>query len=133
MTEAVDKLSRVAVVLDFIVVEENVNEPRPLSESVERLEDHGQYGLYTVLCQLRVLYSRWTTTQHQEVSLSTERLRDDHHDDLASVIQSSLSGTTLSTVTRASHRHLRVYAILENLGYLLLYLADRFGRLHATL
>jgi hypothetical protein len=110
--DAINKLSRVAVLLDFVATEEHLHEPRPLTHSVELIQDNPEYGLYTILCRLHGIYA---------AAMSIERgIRiQDNPVETASYV-------TLTAASRSSHRHMRAYSILYDLTGLLHQLARCF-------
>ena len=105
---AINQLSFVAVLLDFVVLEETRYEPRPLTASIERIEENPHYGLYNVLCHLHVIHTVSSTSSRNDVVVTPPRV-------------------TLTTIRRASFRHLRVYSILHDFSSIVLHLADEFS------
>jgi hypothetical protein len=121
VTDAIDKLSRVAVLLDLIAVEEQL-EPRPLTSSIDRIADDSRYGLYTILCQLHVVFNAAT---------SLVDVGDLHARHQTAI--NAASQLTLTNEQRPASRHIRAYTILYDFKQLLMHLTVRFNNLHRVL
>jgi hypothetical protein len=118
VSETVDQLSRVAVLLDLVAVEETQYEPNPLTVNILHLQDHPHHGIFTILCQLHAFWAA--------VSSSNQRAS------FIARLDSEASQLTLSSTSHRSHRHLRTYSILHDLEHLLLRLTMRFNSLIAA-
>lgn len=105
VAETIEQLSRVAVLLDLVAVEETQNEPDPLADYFRRLHDHPGHGIYNVLCRLHGFWA--AIVGHDQLMATLDRLVD-----VASLL-------TLTETRQPSHRHLRSFAILRDLGELL--------------
>jgi hypothetical protein len=108
--DTIEKLSRVAVLLHLVVVEEELYEPQPLTAAIQRIEDDAEHGLYTVLCHLQIIAGR---TSHTDASSAVD----------------AASSLSLNAASRAAYRHLRAYSIFEDASQLLLHLTVRFSAL----
>jgi len=106
------KLSRVAVFLGLLRLEEERHEPRPFNDALERIEDHAEYGLYGILCRLHVV--------HRLASALNDTAGDrDRGVELAAGIDEALAGVELIHASRPAHRHLRTVSIISDFAQLL--------------
>ena len=110
--DAIEQLSHTATLIDLLVVEEEVNEARPLTSSIERIEDGPEHGLYAVLCRLHVIAAGASSPSRAIDGPSGTR-----------------GAVTLPPLTRSSSRHTRALSILGDVTELLRLMTARFDRL----
>jgi len=113
VAQMTSQLSRVAVFVSLLRLEEERNEPRPFLEALERLEDHAEHGLYGILCRLHVIH---------RLSSALNGTTGDDGVDLAANIDAALAGVELVETPRSSERHLRMISIISDLAQLLQHL-----------
>jgi len=113
VADVTPKLSRVAVFISLLRLEEERHEPRPFKDELERIEDHSEHGLYGILCRLHVV--------HRLASAFNGTTNDDGVD-LAANIDAALAGVQLVEASRPAHRHLRTVSVITDLAQLLQHL-----------
>jgi len=104
------KLSRVAVFIHLLRLEERHLEPRPFEEELESIEDHAEHGLYGILCRLHVIH---------RLALALDGVTGDEVVDLTASIDEALARVQLMEATRPAHRHLRTLSIIYDFLQLL--------------
>ena len=110
VADMTSKLSRVAVFVSLLRLEEQRHEPRPFDDELENIEDHAEHGLYGILCRLHVIH---------RLTLALNGTDGDAGVDLHSSIDEALADVQLVEASRASHRHLRAMSIICDLAQLL--------------
>jgi len=103
------RLSRVAVFMHELRLEERRHEPRPFDGALETIEDHSEHGLYGILCRLHAI--------HRQAAAVNGSVHDG--DNLATSINAALAEVQLVEATRPSHRHLRALSIICDFAQLL--------------
>jgi len=110
VADITSKLSRVAVFISLIRLEEERYEPAPFGDALQMIEDHAEYGLHGILCRLHVI--------HRLASATT----GDAGVDLVADIDSALAGVRLIHTRRVAYRHLRTISIVHDFAQLLQHL-----------
>jgi len=107
------KLSRAAVFVGLVRLEEERYEPRPFRDALVRIEDHAVHGMYSILCRLHVI--------HQLASSVNETIGDSGVG-LSASVDTALASVQLIEMSRPTHRHLRTFSIITDLAQLLQHL-----------
>ena len=111
------RLSRVAVLIHLLRLEESRHEPRPFDDALESIEDHAEHGLYGILCRLHVVHRQLAVALRDEDEDDEDSASVD--DDLAVGIDAALPEIRLIEAARPAHRHVRAISIFTDFAQLL--------------
>jgi len=100
-------MSRVAVFINLLRLEETRHEPRPFDDALRGIENHAEHGLYGILCHLHVI--------HRQASA----MDGSDNVDLAASVDAALAEVQLIEAARPAHRHLRAISIISDFAQLL--------------
>jgi len=104
------KLSRVAVFVHLLRLEETRHEPRPFEDALAMIEDHAEHGLYGILCHLHVVHRVAAALDGSAAAGDVQ---------LAAGVDAALADVRLMEASRPAHRHVRAISIITDFALLL--------------
>ena len=123
--EAFEHFARVAVLVEKARVQEQISESQPLDALFRQLENHGEHGLYQIMCNIHLVHQR-LTANNENVQVTASPLSEVKTAEI-SRLKRHLIGVS------SADRHRRNYILLADFERVLYKLLTKFTTITSQL